>query len=388
MVKYLSAVLLVSCSALYAQPLRDINYEYLYNPDAALAFQLRPVASEGAYTILYNLQVKDTVGLMDQYTIEWEGRGLLSDKEGPRLALKDVVMSRSRNGLSGRGTIDLNEAPKYIVARVTNNKLKHVWLFYTALDPDYPVNSFLIDDGSAVTESFVHTGDAVSLADSSDAWIVSYYDDNFPPAAPVFSEAQARVSALIRSDSVYEVAGDESIIFPRKGLYLLQKDTTSLKGFAVRAEEDYPGYTRLATLAGPLIYICTRQEYERIAASEGNKKAFDRVILSITNDIDRARTLMRSYFQRVELANRFFTSYKEGWKTDRGMAYIIFGKPDQVYRFNDREIWNYDNSQFKIRLNFSRSTSLFDPDNFVLIREKKYEDIWYEVVDLWRNARF
>ena len=102
MVKYFSAVLLVSCSALYAQPLRDINYEYLYNPDAALAFQLRPVASEGAYTILYNLQVKDTVGLMDQYTIEWEGRGLLSDKEGTRLALKDVVMSRSRNGLSGR----------------------------------------------------------------------------------------------------------------------------------------------------------------------------------------------------------------------------------------------------------------------------------------------
>ena len=44
--------------------------------------------------------------------------------------------------------------------------------------------------------------------------------------------------------------------------------------------------------------------------------------------------------------------------------------------------------QFKIRFDFARSGSLFDPDNYVLIRDKKYEDTWYEVIDLWRNARF
>jgi GWxTD domain-containing protein len=387
MTKYCSIVLLFFCFTSYAQPLRDINYEYLYNPDATVGFQLKPVAGEESYTILYSLEVKDTVGLMNQYTIEWEGRGLLSDKEGTPLTLEDVISTRKRNGLSGRGTVAITGAPKYIVARVTNNAMMRAWLFYTALDLNYPVNGFLTHNGSPVTEAFVHTGDALSLAHNT-PWLVSYYNDNFPPAAPVFSEAQARVSPVIRSDSAYEVSGNETIAFAQKGLYLLQKDTISLKGFAVRAENDYPQYSRLASLTGPLIYICTRQEYERLAASTGNKKAFDRVILSIASQTDRARILMRNYFRRVELANRYFTSYKEGWKTDRGMVYIVFGKPDQVYRFSDREVWNYDNSQFEIRFNFARSSSLFDPDNFVLIREKRYEGTWYEVVDLWRNARF
>ena len=388
MAKHFTIVLLFSCFSSYAQPLRDINYEYLYNPEAAIAFQIKPVVDQESYTILYNLEVKDTMGLMDQYTIEWEGRSLLSDKAGTRLALENLVTTRNRNGLSGRGTIAIAGAPEYIVARVTNNTMMHVWLFYTVLDPNYPVNSFLTRDGSAVTEAFVHIDDVLTLADNTGGWIVSFYDDNFPPAAPGFSVAQARVSPVIRSDSVYEVNGRETMKFSQKGLYLLQKDTTSLKGFAVRAEQDYPQYSRLSSLVGPLIYISTRQEYERLAGSQGNKKAFDRVVLSIAGEIDRAKTLMRNYFRRVELANRYFTSYKEGWKTDRGMVYIIFGKPDQVYRFNDREVWNYDNSQFEVRFNFSRSTSLFDPDNFVLIREKKYESTWYEVVDLWRNARF
>ena len=71
------------------------------------------------------------------------------------------------------------------------------------------------------------------------------------------------------------------------------------------------------------------------------------------------------------------------------MIYIIFGKPDEVFRFDNREVWRYDNEQFRdISFNFSRSNSLFDPGNYVLIREKKYEDTWYEVIDLWRNARF
>ena len=388
MVKYFSILLLFICFSTHSQPLRDINYEYLYNPDATVSFQLKPVRSDGAYTILYAMQVKDTVGLMDQYTIVWEGRSMLADKEGVPVSLNEAVGTRNGSGLSGHVTINKAEAPKYIVAKVTHNTLMRAWLFYTALEPNYPVNNFLVRSGSVITEQYVHTHERVQLGDGAGEWVVSYYDDSFPPAAPVFSEAQARVSPVIKSDSAYRVTGREVLNFSKKGLYLLQKDTASVEGFAIRSEEDYPQYSKLANLHGPLIYISTRQEYERLAASAGNKKAFDRVILNIASDTDRARILMRNYFRRVELANRFFTSYKEGWKTDRGMVYIIFGKPDHVFRFSDREVWNYDNDQFKIRFNFSRSASLFDPDNHVLIREKKYESTWYEVIDLWRNARF
>src|SRR5690606_17413470 len=151
-----------------------------------------------------------------------------------------------------------------------------------------------------------------------------------------------------------------------KGLYLVQTDTNSTKGYAFRVEEDYPRLAKIESLADPLIYICTKQEFDRIKAAKGDKKAFDRVILSITRDAERAKTFMRSYFRRVELANTFFTSYKEGWKTDRGMIYIIFGLPDQIYRFTDREVWTYKNNQYKASFDFVKSSTLFDPENYVL----------------------
>jgi hypothetical protein len=97
---------------------------------------------------------------------------------------------------------------------------------------------------------------------------------------------------------------------------------------------------------------------------------------------------MRNYFKRVEIANQYFTSYKEGWKTDRGMIFVVFGLPDAVYRTSASEIWEYAVQGDKVSFTFVRSATLFDPDNYVLIRKKKVEDIWLQAVDLNRNARF
>lgn len=388
MKKYISIVFLLLSITVYAQPLRDINYVYLYNPDEAFTFNLKSVRGEGSFTILYALQVKDTSGFMNDYSIQWEGRALLNDKAGTDLSFNNNVSARNKSGLEGRAIIPIQDAPKYIVARVIKNSDKRAWLFYTALESNHPVNNFLTRNESLVLDPFIHTNEKVKLAIDSSEWMVSYYDDNFPPAAPAFSEGQARVSRGMQIDSAFHVLGGDEINFSKKGLYLVQKDTNSLEGLALRVEEDYPQYAKLLNLAGPLIYICTKHEYDRLELAKGNKKAFDRVILSMVTDTGRARSLMRSYFRRVELANQYFTSYKEGWKTDRGMIYIIFGLPNEVFKFNDREVWNYKNDQFTKRFNFSKSSSLFDPDNYILIRDEKFKDAWYEVIDLWRNARF
>jgi GWxTD domain-containing protein len=217
---------------------------------------------------------------------------------------------------------------------------------------------------------------------------VSYYSHVFPAAVPPFSEAQGKVDKQFVADSTFVVDAGQSFVAAKKGLYFLQHDTTSLEGFSFRAEDDYPRLARVESLADPLVYICTREEFIRVKTAKGDKKAFDKVILNITGDPDRAKTLFRSYFRRVELANEFFSSYKEGWKTDRGMIYIIFGVPDEVYKFEDREVWNYKNDQYKLTFNFAKSSTLFDPQNYVLIRDKKFQETWYGVIDLWRNARF
>jgi GWxTD domain-containing protein len=57
--------------------------------------------------------------------------------------------------------------------------------------------------------------------------------------------------------------------------------------------------------------------------------------------------LMEEYYRRIAFSLEAFTVIQEGWKTDRGMIYILFGPPDEIQRgpFElDRkpyQVWQY-----------------------------------------------
>jgi hypothetical protein len=56
---------------------------------------------------------------------------------------------------------------------------------------------------------------------------------------------------------------------------------------------------------------------------------------------------MDEYYKRVAYAIIHFDSFVDGWETDMGMIYIIFGAPDDIERSvlsqvqNTTEIWYY-----------------------------------------------
>jgi GWxTD domain-containing protein len=56
---------------------------------------------------------------------------------------------------------------------------------------------------------------------------------------------------------------------------------------------------------------------------------------------------MEEYYARIEYANKHFAHYIEGWRTDMGMVYIIFGAPNNVDRHpfdidaKPYEVWSY-----------------------------------------------
>ncbi|MEE9226043.1 MAG: GWxTD domain-containing protein [Bacteroidota bacterium] len=56
---------------------------------------------------------------------------------------------------------------------------------------------------------------------------------------------------------------------------------------------------------------------------------------------------MEEYYARVDYANKHFSHYIDGWKTDMGMVFVIFGSPNNVDRHpfdHDRkpyEVWSY-----------------------------------------------
>lgn len=386
MVKSFVFIILQACCLVAAgQSLNSINYSYLYDPATEFTFQWRVVKKANGLLVLYQFETQDINKPANGYTLKFETRKTLGEREGTQVSANPEILVHSNNSITGK--VVINTTDPYVAVRVESpGEKKRVWYIFTpvsqaepfyATDYDVPVVSTYLHKDTP----YVIQGDSVSRP-----LTVSYYDDDFPAAAPAFSTGQAKVSRLFRTDSVFTVSHTPTA-FTRNGLYLFQTDTTATAGLAMRVETDYPKLATLETLAGPLVYICTRQEYEKILNANGDKKKFDQVILGITGNSERARNFMRNYFRRVEQANKYFSSYKEGWKTDRGMVYIIFGEPQTVYLFDDREVWEYKGT-VNLKFQFVRSSTIFDTGNFVLIREKRFTDPWYQVIDLWRKARF
>jgi GWxTD domain-containing protein len=367
----------------FSQSLRDINYNYLYSPEDVTPLNIQVVKSPDAWTVFFELQALDSIAKAN-YVIEWGLRENLSDKENSTTI---AAQFPERRMLEGSFTIPSATSTLYLVAKLIHVQQKRAWIFYETLEPNWPVNAIIHKNGKVLFNSFTTLSDSVKVTGMPQA-VVSYYNDIFPVAQPPFSEAQGKVSRGMKSDSTFLIQEVEKYKFSKKGLYLIQTDTNSTMGVALRVEDDYPKYAKITSLAPAFVYITTAQEHNRMMQAKNEKKVFDRAVLGITNDQERARRLMKNYFKRVELANQLFTSYKEGWKTDRGMVYIVFGLADEVFKFADREVWNYKESNQNLSFTFIKSSSVFDPDNYVLLRDKKYQQAWYETIDLWRGSRF
>jgi GWxTD domain-containing protein len=365
------------------QVLQNINYNYLYNPDSRFTFQIRQVRyTNDSSLITYSLQLLDTLQKPEDYTIRWEHFESLLQKEGREILPSGKTLTLRH---LQQGSFLISNSLRILAAKVTSISQKQAWFFFKAFSSALPVGYFS-SDKRILTGNYATLNQPLRIHPTPGSAFAFYYREDFPAASPPFTESQTSVKNSLKPDSTFQIK--DEFAFSQKGLYLLQTDTSSAAGIAIRVEADYPRYSKLESLADPVIYITTKTELDRLRSARGDKRAFDKVILSIVGNTERARLFMRNYFRRVELANRFFTSYKEGWKTDRGMLYIIFGQPGFVYKFTDREVWEYKTVDGKVSFTFVHSPTLFDPDNYVLIRKKSYRDVWLQAVDLNRNARF
>jgi GWxTD domain-containing protein len=371
----------------FAQPLRDMNFSHWYQPERLFSLSFNTYFIHDRPRLFFRFTTSTSSRSVSEFSIAWEVRQSLSDREGRQLPEPEWIIISDREK-SGWIALEPGDRNKFIVARVIYSAARKPIFYYRTILPS-PV-AITDDKDHPVVNNFVRINDSVKVLTATASRTVTglYYAMDFPPAAPPFAMKQAAVPKVIKPDSLFTIEPGQTIRFPKSGLYLLQTDTTSAEGLCIRAEDDYPKLSRIETLAGPMVYVCEKKEIDRLRAAKDDKLQFDKALISILGSTDRARTFMRSYFRRVEQANTLFTSYKEGWKTDRGMIYIIFGPPDEVYLTDDREIWEYTNNTFRGRFMFVRSATLFDPDNFVLIRDRKFSDKWYEMVDLWRKARF
>ena len=222
---------------------------------------------------------------------------------------------------------------------------------------------------------------------------VRYYNREFPLAAPPFSVAEPRPFQY-KADSIFSIQLDQNGLTNfstnKKGFYHFQLYTTKRIGLTLyNFSETFPEIKKSPDLIPPLRFITSKQEYDELAASTNPKDAVEKFWLNCTGNQDRAKEIIRKYYNRERDANLFFTSYIEGWKTDRGMIYLIYGAPNVIYRTAYGETWTYGevNNINSLSYSFSKVDNPFTDNDFILERSAVYKQNWGIAVDIWRQGR-
>jgi len=220
---------------------------------------------------------------------------------------------------------------------------------------------------------------------------VRYYYRDFPIAIPPFWN-DPPPNYNYNADSIFDVVLSDGwsggLSFPEPGIYQFQVDTNARKGKTVfRFYEGFPEISSAKTMLEPLRYISTEEEYNTLKEQVDLKVAVERFWLDNAGNPMRARNMIKKYYSRVAEANKLFTSYLVGWKTDRGLLYVIFGPPKIVYRANFYEEWIYGEvgHSNSIKFQFFQVDNPFTDNDFTLYRMPSYKERWYNVVSSWRR---
>ena len=132
-----------------------------------------------------------------------------------------------------------------------------------------------------------------------------------------------------------------------------------------------------------LLYIITPLEknyYEKLTKVE-DKRKFLYSFWKARNNTPVTKVRI-GFMKRIEDANNLFSeSFKEGWKTDRGRLYIIYGPPDNTDKFpfeadqKASEVWQWERVEGGAEADFvekESNTGIYTLVNSTLKNEVKF----------------
>jgi GWxTD domain-containing protein len=202
-----------------------------------------------------------------------------------------------------------------------------------------------------------------------------------------------QVAAIPYSDSL-------PMMFPKEGIYLCSIDRNIKDGFTfLNLGSTYPKVTTPEKMIEPLIYLTSQDELTELKSAAKPKAALDEFWIKCGGNVDKARELIRIFYTRVLYSNYYFTSYKDGWRSERGMIYIIYGPPDKVYKTADGESWGYKKPVIKSKwggryavtdsylfFNFKKRENVFSDNDFYLSRSETLVTFWDKAIASWRKG--
>lgn len=406
------AFVLFSCGT---ASLKVNNYSYLYKKDLVLHPDFRVFHSSADTSVLYfklntanllytrtgkandfSARVKVEVGVFGEESDKvpiFRDSSIYIDTDNNQLS-KDLIgkivlpVPAGRNYLAKVLMNDLNRNTsdfRFVRVQKNNEIIERQGFLPVNADNNVPVVSKVLGNEKRIRFQY-------SLSKVSNVRVLF-----FPPvitiAAPPFIIDPIPAESLIPSGNyvLWDSLGYFNLdLGPDQGIYFIQSDSTSpIGGSLFRFAESHPKVGYGDQMIGPLRYITSNEEYNVLMTAPNKKIAAENFWIERCGSKERAREVIRAFYSRVEEANEFFSTYKEGWKTDRGMIYIIFGPPDGLYMRDGGESWVYgqETNVMSINLGFSKIDNPFSDNDLGLQRSGVYRSNWYTAVDFWRSGR-
>jgi GWxTD domain-containing protein len=333
-----------------------------------------------AYNPLTGIKEKLQSGklIIDDANAKLDGNSLLVEMEIPRLkTYSEAVLALE--------FIDLAASRKF-----TNETL----IDFKGIRPNHRYGMYLNGNKKPSFDSYVYANTSLifkSINGVSKKLYLKRYTSETPAALSPMSTSKKDDFGSFRENETIEFTSGEPLVLQNEGTYVLLDDNEIVMngfGFLV-VNSRYPRLSMEEELIEPLVYMSTNVEINNFKNSEELKEALDLYFLAMTSgNQSLAKQIIKSYYRRVEKANKLFTTYKEGWKTDKGMIYLILGPPSRIQRNGQREVWLYSQSAnfSEIIFTFYRKQNQFSEDHYELVRYPEYGAYWYPFVEAWRTG--
>ncbi len=220
------------------------------------------------------------------------------------------------------------------------------------------------------------------------SFFIKFFSKKQPAATQIYETANNKFN-LSEYDAIYQIPRGKGIKLIEEGLYFVQTDSNSTEGFFLNCfGKSFPGYTNKKDMINSLSYILKKEDYESIPHTPKPEKELNKFWDSrrknyVKNRSKSQKSIVSLYYSRIRNANILFTTNKEGWKTDRGMLYIIFGQPDNIRKQKNHEIWFYhpDNGRNQLELIFNKRGERFE-----LERSPELRRPWRTEINNWEKG--
>ncbi len=246
-------------------------------------------------------------------------------------------------------------------------------------------------DSTIVYDKFVDLQKTYLLTSSDKTkteLIVNYYEFDeyklYPPSQEIIQKQD-----LEKPDSAFIYLLGDTIKFANEGLYIFRTRLADHGYSLLCFDKNYPKIDIISSMKEPIKLIANNKEYREIESSESLKLDIDKFWLDRSFKPNQAKEQIRVFYNRIELANKLFLDNKEGWKTDRGMIFIMFGSPSIVNISAFSEEWYYGESveTAPIAFIFDKVTDDFGMQTYKMRRDEIYHSVWLSAISSWREGR-